>query len=294
MLTTSVAGTGTPEPVDPTHDRAVNSAAGVKAAADYETFLHLLTAQLQNQDPLAPMDAAQFVSQLAQFSQVEQAVQSNETLAEVLTELRATSERIDLTFLGRTVEAASDRFRLPASGPATLDYEVEGDAAGVVATITDASGTIVRQIPGETAAGRRTLTWDGIGANGDRLPEGSYGITIAARNEAGDSLSAATFIQATVDQIRQAGGDTVFVLDTGAEIEREDLNAELTDFATIPAFRRRGLARYLLDTAEREALTERARQAAARQSGALEVTLDAVLRRLPPAAAVKADDGSGA
>lgn len=74
-----------------------------KASLDYDTFLQLMIAQMKNQDPTDPMDSAEYMSQLATFSQVEQSIMTNAKLDALLT-----SSSLDQanSLIGRTVTSA--------------------------------------------------------------------------------------------------------------------------------------------------------------------------------------------
>src|SRR5512147_149746 len=112
-----------------------------KATTDYNSFLTLLTAQLKFQDPLAPLDATQFVSQLSQFSSVEQAIVSNQKLDTIIKSLGANSMMADVGLIGHRVELAGDAVEL-SNGNASLTYSLAEDATQAGAVIRDASGNI--------------------------------------------------------------------------------------------------------------------------------------------------------
>ena len=67
-------------PATSTAPSSAGSSAGLQRANDFNSFLTLLTTQLQNQDPLAPMDSTQFTEQLALFTNVEQTIAANRNL----------------------------------------------------------------------------------------------------------------------------------------------------------------------------------------------------------------------
>lgn len=198
------------------------TASDAKATVDYQSFLKLLTAQLRNQDPLAPMDATQFITQLAQFSTVEQGMQTNQTLTQLLETLKASSARFDMAYLGRTVDASADVAGL-AEGGLTVAYAVDPAATEVRIDILDLDGKVVRSLPGETGSGRHELRWDGSLADGGSAPDGGYRIRVVARNAAGDPLDAATVVTDRVREIRQVDGGSLFVLDGGATVRAEDI-----------------------------------------------------------------------
>ena len=95
---------------------------------DYDNFLKLLVAQVQNQDPLEPMDSTTFVSQLAQLSQVEQAIQTNKNLESISGRMDSVTAFADLGLLGRTVRVEGDQTEL-RGGAAVFSYTPAAPAA---------------------------------------------------------------------------------------------------------------------------------------------------------------------
>lgn len=81
---------------------AANNTQQRTTTADYQTFLRLLVAEMQNQDPTAPMDSTEYIAQLASFSNVEQGVQMNEKLDQILkySELTQAANLIGKTVIG--------------------------------------------------------------------------------------------------------------------------------------------------------------------------------------------------
>jgi flagellar basal-body rod modification protein FlgD len=193
-----------------------------KATVDYEAFLKLLTAQLRNQDPLSPMDASQFMAQLAQLSTVEQGVKTNDTLKQVLETLKNSGMRMDMAYLGRTVEAATDTLSL-SGGKATMAYAVEGSAASVKIDVLDAAGRTVHSAAGSPQSGRQVFTWDGRRGDGTTAPDGTYQIRVTAKDKAGTVLKTATVVTDTVKEVRTVDGATRFLLKGGATVAAEDI-----------------------------------------------------------------------
>lgn len=149
-------------------------------ASNFQDFLKLLTTQLQNQDPTAPLDTNQFTQQLVQFAQVEQQLATNSHL-ERLINVQETTQLTALTpLIGRTVEAESSQVALQW-GEARGAYTLRADATGVTITIRDASGRVVAQGPGEAKAGRQEFAWDGRDAAGNAWPDGAYTVTVQAQ-----------------------------------------------------------------------------------------------------------------
>ncbi|SNS45840.1 MULTISPECIES: flagellar hook assembly protein FlgD [unclassified Azospirillum] len=197
------------------------SPAKTQLTADINAFLKLMVAQVRNQDPTKPMDSTQWVAQLAQFSTVEQQVQSNGKLGDVLTELKSTSERIDLSYIGRKVEVEGDEVGLK-DGVLAARYTVPKGAASVGVHIVDADGAVVRSFSSSSTAGTYDLSWDGKNSDGVKLADGTYTVVVDAKDEAGKAVAGTSVTyDATVTRVRRADGETKFDLSTGVSVARD-------------------------------------------------------------------------
>lgn len=207
---------------------AAQTGAAAKAqgqlGVDYNNFLKLLTAQIQNQDPLKPMDSTQFVQQLAQLSQVEQSVQTNQNLQTLNTKIGAMSGMASLGMLGRSVSLASDRIEL-MGGAGQTSYQLASAAASVTATITDASGNTVRTLTGLPTNGstRESLGWDGRNDAGVTQPDGIYHVKINAVDASGKAISYDTYPTTVVDQVLYGSTGETLKLRNGAEVSPGDI-----------------------------------------------------------------------
>src|SRR5215475_12853535 len=136
---------------------------------DYNSFLLLLTTQLKNQDPLAPLDATQFVSQLSQLASVEQAIAGNQKLDKIVNALGASATLSDIGLIGRPVEV-EDKNAEMKDGTMSMTYKLDTEAKQAVMTIRDQSGTILSIQPVDTQAGQHSFSWDGTDSQGDDMP----------------------------------------------------------------------------------------------------------------------------
>jgi flagellar basal-body rod modification protein FlgD len=152
-----------------------------KLSGDFDSFLTLLTSQLQNQDPLKPMDSSEFTSQLVQFSSVEQEIQSNKNLETMIALMGGNNATAAFNYIGREVTISGGQTNL-ANGEAKWTYEVDPSAVSSDISITDAKGKVVFNTTGETGAGAHTFIWDGKNKNGDPLLEGVYTLKVSALN----------------------------------------------------------------------------------------------------------------
>ena len=127
-------------------------------AQNFEDFLALVTAQLQNQDPSSPLDPNQFAQQLVSYANVEQATSTNEKLEHLieLTKSQNTNDGVlsSTSLIGKTIEAGGNVVEL-SEGDATFSYHLPHDAASSLVTIKDPRGNIVFSSEGESAGGKQ-------------------------------------------------------------------------------------------------------------------------------------------
>ncbi len=178
-----------------------DSASSAQSLADnFDTFLSLLTAQLQNQDPLEPLDTNEFTNQLVQFTEVEQAITTNQNL-ELLVEMsRAASAGSAVSYLGQDIVADGSEAALQ-NGEATWTYDLAAKADTVSLTIVDENGFPVFTTEGETGAGLQSFTWDGKTQGGQSQPDGLYTLQVNARDAAGNALIAETSVRGKVTAV---------------------------------------------------------------------------------------------
>jgi flagellar basal-body rod modification protein FlgD len=198
-----------------------------KATTDYNSFLTLLTAQLKFQDPLAPLDATQFVSQLSQFSSVEQAIVSNQKLDTIIKSLGANSMMADVGLIGHKVELAGGATEL-SNGNASLTYSLAKDATQAGAVIRDASGNIVRSLVVDGSAGEHSLTWDGTDDSGNTLADGIYSFSFGAADADGKPVTSASYVTATVNRVETTADGSELVLSNGMHTASNAVRAILS------------------------------------------------------------------
>ncbi len=199
---------------------STNTSAASSWAASYDTFLQLLCTQLENQNPLDPLDSTEFVTQLAQYSALEQQISTNDKLESVLSALDGCSGSFAVSYIGRTVEAVADTVTIDQGEGAEWIYNLGSAAEEVTLEITDDQGEVVWSGSGETSAGRHTLEWDGCDSAGKPLPDGSYTLKVTATDADGKAVTSTTCIRGTVTGVDTSSGTTVLELgDTEVELE---------------------------------------------------------------------------
>lgn len=175
---------------------------------NFDTFLKLLTAQLQNQDPLEPMDAAQFTQQLVQYSGVEQGIYTNKNLETLIALQQTGGMGAAVNYIGREIQAQNNQAALK-DGQALWTYALGADAGSVQLVVRDASGKAVYSGTGPLTAGRHTVGWDGKLASGADAPEGVYTLEITAKTAAGAAMSAPITLGGRVTGVEMYNGSVV-------------------------------------------------------------------------------------
>jgi flagellar basal-body rod modification protein FlgD len=156
-----------------------------------DDFMKLLIAQLQNQDPLSPMDNQEFAVQLATFNSLEQLVGLNEKLESLASQQGVASRFNSAALIGKQVVGKGDELNLGASGDAVLHYELSANATKTTIKVLDSTGALVRQIEaGSQKLGPQSARWDGENNLGERMRPGIYRFEVTALDGAGKAVPA--------------------------------------------------------------------------------------------------------
>ena len=188
----SAAGTGS----STTNKTSSSATSGI--ADNFQTFLTLLTTQLQNQNPLDPLDTNQFTAQLVQFAGVEQQLKSNEQLKSLIEIEKSAQATQALVYVGNTVAVDGSKAQFDKS--ATWNFQTEKDTSATV-TITNASGQTAYTGSYTLKQGNASFVWDGKGNDGTQWPAGAYKMTATGKDSSGKDVAIATEIQGVVDSV---------------------------------------------------------------------------------------------
>ena len=201
-MTTTTPTTTTPSTSSNNTAQAAGALGSQQLAGNFNTFLTLLTTQLQNQDPLDPLDTNQFTQQLVEFASVEQQVNMNSNLQTLIT-MQQTSQSLQaLQLVGANVTINSNTAALSnATGsPATWGFSSPSPATGAV-TITSSTGQVAYTGTVSLTSGNQSFTWSGKGNNGVTWPDGNYTLSIAATGANGQAVTVSTQVQGTVTAV---------------------------------------------------------------------------------------------
>jgi len=200
---------------------APNAAAQLNT--NFDSFLKMLTTQLQNQDPLSPMDTAQFTSQLVQFSQVEQQLRGNDTLNKLLAMQTLNMTALGVSFIGKDVEVSGDSFSADGVNGVSMSYNLPEAASEGTVTILDEDGNTVYSQDAEKGAGQHDFTWNGKTDDGNMAPAGKYTIKVSAENAAGTSLTVATYVPGRVTSLESADDGSLMLNVNGNKVPLTDV-----------------------------------------------------------------------
>lgn len=184
------------------------NAAAATFGKNFDTFLKLLTTQLQNQNPLSPMDTTQFTQQLVQFSSVEQAIRQNQNLETLIAFQKNAQSATAVSYIGKTVEMSGDKVGLVA-GEGVVTYKLPEEATRTIISIFDADGKLVRRLEGTNRQGDNAVEWNGRSDTGAQLPDGDYKVEIAPSDAAGRPIKANTALTGVVQDVRFLEGTTL-------------------------------------------------------------------------------------
>jgi flagellar basal-body rod modification protein FlgD len=214
--TTSAATTGT-----------TSSATGAGSQNLSQTFLQLLVAQMNNQDPLNPVDSSQITSQMAQISTVTGINNLNTTVSSLVSQLQQSQAVQSTQMSGHTVLVPGDSLTLASTGSsgstqtmaAYGGFSLPQSADAVSVTVKDPTGATVRTINlGALGAGVQDFSWNGMTDSGAQAAAGSYTYTVSA-SAAGQSVSATAYSAQQVAGVApQPDGSVKFLLSNGSQV----------------------------------------------------------------------------
>jgi flagellar basal-body rod modification protein FlgD len=184
----------------PTNDinsgKTAQESAAEDAAKQELDFLNILLTQLENQNPLDPMDTDEYTAQLTRYSQLEQQIETNEQLVIANDYLKTNSASSTFSYIGQDVEISSN-IAVTQNGEAEWSYLVEGAASDVILTVTDEDGNVIEETSGSLNAGAQNFTLD-TQALGIQDGQQLY-LSINARDSKNNNINTQTTSHVKVD-----------------------------------------------------------------------------------------------
>lgn len=186
-------------------------------------FLKLLTAQMQNQNPLEPMDNLEFTTQLAQFSALEQAINTNKILEQMQSAFSSRSGIDPVSLIGKEVQTSAGSLEVKGGQPLEVPVRLASDAASVQAVLMNAQGKeVARYSMGAQKAGEQNLQIVPIGPDGKPLPDGSYSVRFEAKNQEGNKVAIEQGAKGVVSAVDLSGKTPMLTVD-GREVALSDV-----------------------------------------------------------------------
>lgn len=178
----------------------------VTLAEDFSQFLQLLTTQLQNQDPLSPMDSNEFTNQLVQFSQVEQSINTNTKLDDLVSLQLGNATTSALGYVGLDVQYVSAEVALEQGQSTTIRYSLDAPAQVSKINIFSEDGQLVFSGDAEQSVGAHEFEWSGRDLVNNELPSGTYIVRVDSADANEDIVNTTTVVQSRVRGIEQQNG----------------------------------------------------------------------------------------
>ncbi len=216
----------------------LNQIAGVedeKQFVDKEThnkmgkdgFLKLLAHQLQNQDPLKPMDQKQFSADLAQFSQLEQLTNMNAKFDKFGANAPQETKFYGASFLGKEIVTRGSSVHYNGQDRnVDLPFYLDQSAKNVTVNIFDSKKQLIGKVSADgLSRGQNTLRWNGKQLDGVRAVKDNYTLEVVAYDEQMNKFKAKTSATGLVTGVNFDNGETVLTLENGKEIFLRDVDS---------------------------------------------------------------------
>jgi len=177
-----------------------------------DDFLNLLVTQLRNQDPMNPMESAEFSAQLAQFSSLEQLTNINDGMELLIGQQSTANSTQAVSFIGKHVKAEGNAIEVTGGSSAEFSFELAENAAEAVAYIYDVKGSVVKTIAmGGLEAGEQSAQWDATDHNDAKVGDGLYTFEVVAMGPDGGLVDTTTFVSGEVTGVTYAGGSATLM-----------------------------------------------------------------------------------
>jgi flagellar basal-body rod modification protein FlgD len=192
-----------------------------------DSFLKLLLTQLKNQDPLSPMQSYEFTGQLAQFTQIE----SLDSIKDLLTQqtesnsslISTIGSTLSVGLIGKEVSLNTTSLAFDGKTPIKFSFDVPDEASTLGISVYDSSGNLVRDIDMSSFThGTNSTTWDGKDNDGNTVESGDYVVSVAYKNQAGETYNVETYVTGKITGLKYKNGETYLVVD-GNEINFKNL-----------------------------------------------------------------------
>jgi flagellar basal-body rod modification protein FlgD len=221
---------------------AASSASGTSSSGlasslnlDFSTYLKILTAQLQNQDPTNATDPNQFTQELVEMGGVQQQITTNQDLTQLVTAQTSNSLATGASYIGNYVSANSSTGEFPLQGgTAEFGYTLGSGATTAIVNVSNSSGTVVAQLSGGTATGANYVAWNGENSSGTQLADGTYTFSVAATDANGNTIASSNpQAMFKVNSVQSNGDGTLQLIAGSLSLSTGDITGLYTT-STLP------------------------------------------------------------
>lgn len=175
-------------------------------------FLTLLTKQLEYQDPLSPMDNAEFTQQLVSFSIAEQAIENNKLLRDLVQEQKSSTWLSQLALMGKEVEIDGDPRRAFDGKNVDFTFSLPNNVDKAELRIFDANNKLAQIMPLDRAPGKQSIQWDGSTLIGPKASPGVYQFKVLAKDEKGNTITPENIkLRGVIDHVDVSQGITPMI-----------------------------------------------------------------------------------
>jgi flagellar basal-body rod modification protein FlgD len=198
-----VSGT-TPQPASSSPSAssaaAANALANTQIAGNFQSFLQLLTTQLQNQNPLSPLDTNQFTQQLVEFAGVQQQINTNDSLATLVSLQQTAQSTQALGYVGKTAVVKGNTATL-SNSEATWELNIPSDSTVNISIASSNGQTVYSNSFPVSAGNNQVFNWNGLASDGTQLPDGNYTLTATAKDSGGNTVGVTTQVAGVVSSV---------------------------------------------------------------------------------------------
>jgi flagellar basal-body rod modification protein FlgD len=179
---------------------SANALASSQIAGNFQSFLTLLTTQLQNQNPLDPLDTNQFTQQLVEFAGVQQQLNTNDSLATLVSLQQTAQSTQALGFVGKTAIVSGNTGALTNS-QAVWELSVPANSNVNISIASSTGQTVFSGDFSVTAGDNQPFVWNGKASDGTQLPNGKYTLTATAKDSSNNTVAVTTAVQGVVSSV---------------------------------------------------------------------------------------------
>jgi flagellar basal-body rod modification protein FlgD len=225
MATDPLANIRKYDPAAASQTTTTSAGVGGTVTEQTQNFLKLLIAQIQNQDPMAPMDASSMTSQMSQLNMVSSIGDMNKSMTAMLSQMQSVNFMNQAALIGHSPVVAGGGISFDGTNAAVLGANAVNPLTSAVATIKDANGNTVNSMDmGSLDAGMNNFAWDGKDADGNTMPAGMYYLSISGTSTTGAKEIPTAYVASPVMSVSKgSNGDALLSLLDGRKINASEI-----------------------------------------------------------------------